>query len=420
MDIQVKDLGDCKVQVVYTADTNVVVNKRKESYKQLRNAPIPGYRPGKATDIAIKQYALRNHQVKHQLDTWVKTELATQAYDDILFETKIKPIGRPELTSLELGDMSFTCEMNIMKKPEFTLKDYKSMEIPKPALPTNSSEFAEKMLQDLRKQNGTIEPYGENDFVQAGDQITLDFEIKVDDQIIGDGKQEGQLYNVGEGNVFPEFDQNILGMSAGETREFDLVLPENFKDVAGKQAHVKVTVHMGTKRIPAALDDDLAVKLGLKDYNDLRTQLEQVATQKVQSMEMALVAQQIVKRLVADNSDFEIPEWLYSMEAQYSAANEQKKWAELNDEEKLSYTNRAKEGVRLALILDSIQEQDPESCLSDAEAIGIVKSRIQEVGRDVEQTISEMQSNGQLVGAVAALKNEFTVQFLAKRVKIIE
>ena len=259
MQIETKELEYCKLHVNYSADSDVVVAKHNEALTQLKDANIPGFRKGKAPKLAIKQYVARNKNVKAQLDNWVKQELVSQAVDDIQFEQKIKLIGQPELTALELGEMSFTCEMNILKKPEFTLKDYKGMEIPKPAPTTTIPELTEKMLQDLRMKNGEIEPFKETDFVENGNQITMDAEITVDGQIIEGGKLEGQLYNVGVESQFPEFDANILGMAAGETREFDLVLPPNFKDQAGKSAHIKTTVHMGTKTIPAALDDELEI-----------------------------------------------------------------------------------------------------------------------------------------------------------------
>lgn len=419
MQIETKELEYCKLHVNYVADADVVVEKHNEALLQLKEARIPGYRKGRASKTALKQYVAKNKNVKIQLDNWVKQELATKAYDEIQFDLKIKTIGQPEVIALELGDKSFTCEMNIMKKPEFTLKDYKGMEIPKPPQQFTTSELAEKMMQDLRKKYGEIEPYGDKDFVQAEDQITLDFEITVDNKIIEGGKQEGQLYSVGSESVFPEFDANILGMSAGETREFDLVLPDNFKEQAGKQAHIKVTVHMGTKTTLAPLDDELAKKVDLANYGELRTKIEAIAGQKNQSIEMAQLSQQVIKRLVNDN-DFEVPGWLSSMEGQFIASQQGLKWEELKDEQRDNFIKSARDNVKLSLILDTIQSEEPDSQLSDPEAINILKTRLQEMGQDVNQFFVEGQKNGQIASIIAGLKSEYTVQFIIRQAKILD
>src|ERR1700674_1095548 len=115
MQIESKEIEYCKLHVNYVADTDVVIEKHNEALQQLKDAKIPGYRKGKATKAALKHYVAKNKNVKVQLDNWVKQELATDAFDKIQFELKTKVIGQPEVTALELGDKSFTCEMNIMQ-----------------------------------------------------------------------------------------------------------------------------------------------------------------------------------------------------------------------------------------------------------------------------------------------------------------
>jgi len=73
------------------------------------------------------------------------------------------------------------------------------------------------------------------------------------------------------------------------------------------------------------------------------------------------------------------------------------------------------------LILNAIQEVEPECVLSDNETVEAIKVRLQEMGaQDVEKQFNQMQANGQLLGLAASLKNEFTVQWLVKQAKIIE
>jgi trigger factor len=415
MEVQLKEIEYCKVSANYKADLEAITNKQNEALKQLRKLAIPGFRAGKAPDFAIK-----NH-FKTKIDEWVKVELIKQGFDDVLFETKIKPIGRPDCVAANLGEFTFDCTFEIMKKPDFDLKEYKGLEIPKPAEDHTQAEVAEQMLQDLRLRHADLVPYSETDFVKVGDQITMDFEITVDGQPLPNGKAEGQLYTLTQNNsVFPELDSNLLGMNAGQTREFDVVLPEFFNDNKGKPAHIKATVHMGTVSVPAPLDDELAKKEGFDSLAELRMKIDGVASFKLKQTELGKVADQLSKQLIAKN-EMVLPDYLVKMEAEMSANMYGKKWDDLSDVEKEEFMGRADKSVRLSLILNAVQEAEPECVLSDNETVEAIKVRLQEMGvQDIEGQFNQMQANGQLLGLAASLKNEFTVQWLVKQAKIIE
>jgi trigger factor len=341
-----------------------------------------------------------------------------QAVDDILFETKIKPIGQPEILQAELGELTFNCELIFMKKPDFALAEYKGMEVVKPANNLKIQDVAENMMQELRLKHSDINPYDENDFVQSGDQITLDLEISADGKEII--KDEGQLYTVCQTDVFPEFDNSLFGMNIGETREFDVILPELFGDNKGKKAHVKVTVHMGCRKIPTALDDELAKKEGIETLTELRSKVEQIASIKVQQVDIANLAQQVSKKLI-DMHDFKVPDWLALMEAKFMAANRRQEWEKLPDSDKQAMIEMSIKNVKLAFIFDSIQAAEPESVLTDNECVNLVKQRLQELNQNnVDGRFEQMKASGQLAGAVAALKNEYTLQWVVNQVKIAE
>lgn len=393
MQVTTEDVEYCKVKVNYVADSKVVSKKAKEALNEIRSLPVPGFRPGKATDTAIKL------KYKDRINQWVSGEMLNHAHDDILFETKIKPLGRPQLLNHSLKNNEFSCELMYLKKPEFELKQFKEIEVSEPNTVATVDDIADDILLQLRKKHAASLPYGESDFVQMGDKITLSY------QVGEDPIKEGQLYIVGE-KLLPEFDENLQGMTAGETRTFNVLIND-------KLVSCTATVHMGMKQILAPLDDELAKLYNLVKVGALMNTINSMAQQRVASIRNEGIGNQIKEKLVSDH-DFEVPTWLVLMEGQYLAMTEGLKWDDLTDEVKDKYLDRAKQNVKFTLILDSIRDTAKESELSDSECVDVVKQQIfrQKPGINVNSTIQEMSKTGALAGLVAKTKNDFTLQYL--------
>lgn len=405
MTLQYEEVEFCKLNIHYVAEPAKVTSKRKEAVAQFRKVKISGFRPGRAPDYAIET------TLKKQIEDWMKRELIAEAYDDILFETKIKPIGYPQVNKIELYDNDFWCDLTVLKKPTVELKQYKNFELPKPHQEYTIEEMVERMLQELREQNGEVSPYGENDFVQLGDKITLDVKITDGDTARPDLDKDGALYHVGD-KMFPEFDDNISGMSAGEERIFNV-------DLGGKVGQATVKVHMGMRNIPAPLDDTLAQKVGFDSCDKLREVAKGIATGKLKEHETQELSQQIVRKLI-ELHEFEIPSWLISMEAQQLAMQSKLKWTDLQDDHKEMFLSQAKNNVKLALIMDEIKEHEPEAFFSDVELLNIVRQRVAGMGQDPEKFLVEAERDGRLLGLLAALRNEATLQWLVSQSKIVE
>jgi trigger factor len=405
MTLQCEEVEFCKLNIHYVAEATKVTSKRKEAVAQFRKIQIPGYRAGRAPDYAIET------KLKKQIEEWMKRELIAEAYDDILFETKIKPIGYPQVNKIELRDNDFWCDLTVLKKPAVELKQYKGFELPKPHQEYTVDEMVERMLQELREQHGEVSPYSASDFVQLGDKITLDVKIVEGETARTDLDKDGDLYHVGD-KMFADFDDNIFGMSAGEERTFPI-------DLGGKTGQATVKVHMGMRNIPAALDDTLAQKVGFESCDKLREVAKGIATGKLKEHENQELSQQIVRKLV-ELHEFEMPSWLISMEAQQLAAQSKLKWTDLEDEHKEMFLGRARNNVKLALIMDEIKEREPEAFFSDMELLNVVRQRVAGMGQDPEKFLVEAERDGRLLGLLAALRNEATLQWLVTQSKVIE
>lgn len=411
MEVQVKEVEYCKLEVLYSGDPDVVREKREEFVAELRKQQIPGFRKGKAPDSAIKARAGK------KIEVYIAEQMKAQAYDDVIFETEAKPIGYPKFDNVSISGDKFSCKMTLYKKPDFELKDFK-YEIPRPDINRDKEVEVQKALEDLRLRFGDIEPYGDDDFVERGDQITIGYTATIDGEPFEGSEAEGQLYVVGE-NSLPDFDDSVLGMSAGENREFEITFPEVYPDIGGKTAKFDVTVHMGTKKKPCALDDELAKNCGSDSLDALKDQLSKIASAKIKQAETLKVRQQVANRLVEDN-DFKAPEFLVNLESQHISAQNGIDWNSLEENEQEVFKTQAEKQVKLSIILDSVRDSEPDSVLSDTEAQNGLAKKAQLQGRDPKTFLVEAQRNGSLIGMLSALKDEFTLQWLVDQATLID
>lgn len=415
MQIEVNEVEPCKLAIKYEAGALEILDKRATIVDAFRKAPVPGFRQGKASADAIKVH------YRTQIEEALKRALAEDAYHNTLFEKKIRPHGAPKFTSLLMDGGRFICEFEMYTKPEFELAPYTELEVPKPHEAMSADVIAEKMMQELRVRMGDTHPFEDDDFVQTGDNVILDYEGSVDGEIVPSLVAQGEMVTIGQGSL-AGVDDNLLGMKVDETREFDFNVPEGgLPSISGKTVHFKMTLVQGAKSVPAALDDALAVKFGKKDYNELREFVLGSATARAQSAEKGAINAALAKRLVADNN-IDVPNWMKVSEAQYLAHQSQLNWDTMPDEDKERFLEMANENVKLTLVLDKIRETEPEAQLTDQEIFEIIKRNLAQtkVNKPMDEVMQEMNRSGYLQILFSRIRDENTMDFVRKTAKIIE
>lgn len=415
MQIDLTELEPCKLAVKYKANFMEIGDKRAEVEGNFKRAPVPGFRPGKASPEAIRVH------YRQQIDDSLKRALAEDAFHNTLFEKKLKAHGPPRFNSLLLDSGSFVCEFELYVKPSFELGQYKDLEVPKPHEPMNAVELAERMMQDLRVRMGEVAPYADGDFVQNGDNILVDYEGTVDGQRIEGLCATGEMMTVGN-SPLQGFDNQLLGMSIGEMREFDFTAPEGgLPSISGKTVHFKVTLNMGSKTVPAALDDELAKKMGKNTFAELQEYVSQAAFARSANAAKMAVHEVVAKKLVAE-TQIDVPNWMSLSEAQYLAQQSQLDWNTLPDQDKEKLIDVAAQNVKLSLILDRIRESEPEAQLTDQEVFEIIKQNLANTRatNNLDEVIQQMNKTGYLQILFSRIRDEHTMDFINKSVKLIE
>ena len=413
MQIQLQETEYCKILVQVEADQNEINEKRNEVITKFKGYKVPGFRKNKATPEAIKIH------FKKEIQNALTQELAEAAVQHTLFEKDVKPFGRPQFTQVKLDNNKFSCEFSLHKQPSFELKEYKGFEIPKPAVGISADELGAKMLQELRDRNGITTAYGEDDVVQMGDNVIIDYQAYKDGVALENFKNAGELVSVGKIEI-PGFSENILGMKAGETREFELLFDAKVKPEYNNEIlKFEVKLHMGSKVAPAAIDDDLGKAVGLESLNSLMENVNTMAGNRVKELEKAQIVDQIAKRLV-ENHDFVVPTWISLAEAQINARNNQKDWDTIQDSEKESFIKSAENNIKLSLILEKVREIELEAQLGQEELLKIAQANLQQHTKEPQKVFEQLYKNGQLSLFLNRIRDEFTLNFLTQNCKIIE
>lgn len=415
MQIEITELDQCKLMVHYEIGAEAILNKRAEVINAFKKAPVSGFRPGKASVDAIK------HQYKDQIEDALKRALAEDAYHNTLFEKKLRPHGAPRFNSMLMTNGKFVCDFELATKPDFTPAPFEGMEIPKPHQALSPTDVAQKIMQDLRVKFGESVPYDANDFVQMGDTVIVDYEGTIDGEKIENLSAQAEMVSIGGTQLF-QFDENLLGMKIDESREFDLTVPETgLPSLAGKKVHFNVTLTVGSKNNPAPLNDELAVKIGKKDFAELQEAVNSAALGQVAANEKNSINDAINNRLVNDN-DFQVPQWLALSEGQYLAHNSKLDWNVMTDPDKERFIEMGRKNVKLSLVLDRIRELRAEAQLSDQEIFEIVKQNLAKspTKASLDDVIKEMNRTGYLQILFSRIRDEHTLDFVVKSAKIVD
>lgn len=415
MKIELTETEACKFTVNYEANFMEIGDKRAIIEEQFKKAPVPGFRPGKAS-----VEALRVHYGK-QIDESLKRALAEDAYHNTLFEKKLKVHGAPMFKNMLLDGGKFICEFEVHTKPLFDLPGWKDMEVPKPHNTQDQAFVASKMLQELRERLGDAVPFGDDDFVQDGDNVILNYTGEVDGKAVDTLTVGNEMMTVGK-SPLQGFDTNLLGMKMGDTREFDFQSPEGgLPSLSGKNIHFTVTMVTGSKTTPCGLDDELAKKMGKKDFAELEEFVNNAAFARVAQFNKAQVQEAVARKLVADTK-VSVPGWMSLSEAQYLAQQSQINWEKMEDADREKFIDMAEKNVTLSLVLDAIRESTPEAQLTDQEVFEVIKQNLAQtkVTQSLDEVIQQMNKTGYLQILFSRIRDEHTMDFIVKQIKLID
>ena len=167
-----------------------------------------------------------------------------------------------------------------------TIADYKGIVVDNTVAEVTDEDVDNRVAENL--QNNREEVTDENATVQDGDVATINFVGTKDGVAFEGGTANNYDLTIGSGTMIPGFEEGIVGMKKGETKDVTVTFPENYQstDLAGQEAVFQITVQ-AIKRAPELTDDWVAANTDVKTIDEykaaVRTQLEEEAAQQAEN-----------------------------------------------------------------------------------------------------------------------------------------
>ena len=249
---------------------------QKAYMKARKNIMIPGFRKGKAPRKMIEAMYGAHVFFEDGLE-----EIFPEVYDFAVTKQDVKAVGRPSLTDMQISDDNVvTIVLTTDVYPEVTLGDYKGIEVEK-AEATVSEEQVQAELNRMAQNVASTETVERA--AEMGDTANIDFEGFDNGVPFNGGKGENHDLKLGSNSFVPGFEEQIVGMSAGEEKDIDITFPEDYHaDLAGKAVVFHVKVNKVTVTNVPALDDEFA-----KDVSEFETLEELKADVRAKALENA-------------------------------------------------------------------------------------------------------------------------------------
>jgi trigger factor len=282
MEVTTERLEDCQVNVIIEMDAAETDKRLRQTARTIsRQFNVPGYRRGKAPFAAIVRTFGREAIQQQAVEDW-----GQELYEEAIEEIEYQPYQVGELQDVEWDPFRMTVLLPI--PPEVDLGDYRSVRVPYEVEPVTEEQIDE-YLASLQQEHAQWVPVERP--AAMGDQVLLDLHASAGEVEIMNNQEQEMLLEADVTYPLPGFQEEIVGMSAGDDKTFTLMVPEDDDaiDAAGKEATVKVLLHSVKEKDLPPLDDDLALLVGDYDtLDDLKTgareQMEVEALQRAESL----------------------------------------------------------------------------------------------------------------------------------------
>jgi trigger factor len=417
--------------VVPAADLDAKVNERLVELKQ--RVQIRGFRPGKVPVAHLKR-VYGKAAMAETIEAAIReanAKIVGELGHKVAAEPKVTlPSEKSEVEGMIAGqtDLAYTVALEIV--PKFELADFKNIKLERPMADVAEAEI-EQAVRSIVEQNRPFAEKAGDAAAEKGDRLTVSFIGKIDGEAFEGGTAEDVPVTLGSGTFIPGFEDQLIGVKAGETRTVKSTFPKSYGNdkLAGKDAEFAVTVKSVEAPTEVTVDDAFAKSLGLESLDKLKE-----AVKDRLQREHAAASRQKVKRALLDRLDemhkFESPPSLVEeefanvwktvvadLEQQGSSFA-----AEGTTEEaaKAEYRGIAERRVRLGLVLAEIGERNNIKVTEDEVSRAVVERARQFPGQEQQVWDLYRKNPNALASLRAPIYEEKVVDFLTELADVTE
>ena len=404
MKTEVQPVAENEVLLQVEVPPDEVQRRYDQTLRRLaREISLPGFRKGKVPMQMVlgrlgEDYILGQTLEEH-LPEW---------YDTALHDSDVDAVSMPELDleKLALG-RPYSFKATVQVRPTPALGAYTGLEVPKRAVEV-TEEQVDVQLAALQERFASLRPV-ENRPVQPADFVVLDLKGSYEGQPIQGAAATDYMVQVGDGQLLPGFEENLVGLRPGEHVEFEVTFPDDYpaQDLRGKQGNFAVDVKEVKEKVVPELSEEFA-----RDVSEFETleELRADVRERLLKVQTAAAEREFRARVVEEavaNASMNVPSGMVEREAHAllhdleASAGEQgvrmedylkavEKTAEELEEE---LKPRAEINVRRRLVLDAIRAAENIE-VGDDEVRERIKADAALLGRDGDQLVIDVYASG--------------------------
>jgi trigger factor len=335
-----------------------------------KTAKIKGFRPGKVPLNLVKQY------YKDEVNQNALNALINETYFEALKKHELRIVGEPSFEGAkekehihiaEGKELSYVATVEVV--PEVDPKDYKGLSVEKIAPEVNADDI-EKVKKNLLDRKAEISPASRA--AKTGDFVDFKYDgkLKTDNGFESQANLSGERNaEIGSGQLLPEFEKNLIGLKAGDSKTFKMTYAKEFTDanLAGKEAEYTVDVREVKEKILPSFTDELVKEFGYENLSDFEVKSKEMLTKnKAEESENSL-RNNMIEKLIEKNP-IEVPQGLVYSQMRALAddySNELKRYG-FNDQmiqsavvsQLQDFKKRAETQVRAGILLDAIAKKE--------------------------------------------------------------
>jgi trigger factor len=394
---------------------------------------LNGFRPGKVPVSHLKKVYGRSVMAE-TIDQTIRdtnSQIFTERGFRLATEPKVTmPTEQKAVEDILTGKSDLTYTVSIEVVPTIALADFKSFTVEKPVVEVTDADVDEA-IKRIADQNRTFAAKGDDAKAENGDRVTISFKGTIDGTPFDGGTSENIQVTIGSNTFIPGFEEQLLGIAAGETRVLKVSFPKNYasEKLAGQPAEFETTATLIEAPQDARIDDEFAKTLGLESLDKLKD-----AARERLVAEFAGATRQRVKRMLLDRLDeshrFEAPPSLVeeefnlmwnSIKAEMESGG--KTFADEDTTEeaaKEEYHKIADRRVRLGLVLSEIGEKNKITVTDDEVSRAVIERARQMPGREKEVWDYYRNNNNALAQLRAPIYEDKVVDFILELANVTE
>ena len=408
-----------ELKLEFTIESSIFEEGIKKVYqKSARYFNIPGFRKGKAPLARVEK--VYGSQIFYE-DAF--NEVVPEIFDKEVKENNLEVVSRPEISIVQMEkgkDLIFTAI--VQTKPDVKLGKYKGVEIKKIEHKVTAEDVNHE-LKHMAEKNVRVVTV-EDRAVKDGDLTTIDFVGTVDGVEFDGGKAENYELEIGSHSFIAGFEDQIIGMKKDDVKDINVTFPEDYftKDLAGKPAVFKVTLHEIKEKQYPEMDDEFAKDVSEFDTmdelkKDIKKKLKEENDHRAKHETENAAVEAVVKDAKVD-----IPTGMIEMEIDNmeNDMNQRLQYQGLNLEQYLKFLNKSREDfrgemkeqaettVKTRLVLEAVAKDAKIEALDEE-----IKDRVSEMAKSYGRPEDELMKNEEFKKYVAdSIVSENTVKFL--------